>query len=186
MIIFMLLACGDTKENTDASDGSYPVQTSSLSKMEDCETFTDENENVFPKEAATAYASGKYTISGANITGTEKVHLLPTEAWSNENSSKPAWEACEIVWSVIATEETEGTLIVDASYMSGQTTCPDYISDFYDDDFDNTYTLIRNGDGSIVWKYPSGGNIGEGSYTETSMDYLSEPKCENLGNVQTQ
>ena len=188
MIVFMLLACEETKTDTDNPDStdtsSYHIQTSSLDTMEDCETFTD-SDGTYPREAATAYASGLFTVDGSDISGTEKIHLLPTAAWGNEASSQPDWEPCEIIWTVTGTEDPEGVVSVSATYQGGLSTCPEYINEFYDEDFTNTYNIVRNSDGSSIWKYTNGNPIGEGGYTETSLDFLSEPKCENLGNVQT-
>ena len=187
MIVFLLLACGDAKTNDSENNiggDSYHVDTSSLAKIEECEEFTD-NDGTYPREAATAYASGQFDIDGTDISGIEKLHLLPTDAWGNEASSQPDWDPCEIIWTVTGTEGPAGVISVTASYQGGLSTCPEYISGFYDEDFSNTYNLTRNADGSAVWMYSNGTEFGEGSHSDSSLDFLSDPKCENLGNIQT-
>ena len=189
MIIFLLLACGDAKKNDsdnniEPSSDSYHVDISSLTKIEECEEFTD-NDGTYPREAATVYASGQFSIEGSDISGIEKLHLLPTEAWSYAASSQPDWEPCEIIWTIRGTEDPIGVISITASYQGGLTTCPEYISGFYDETFNNTYNITRNADGSAVWMYSNGTEFGEGSYTDSSLDFLSDPKCENLGNIQT-
>ena len=190
MIIFMLFACGESKSN-DPNIGDYPVETSELDALDGCDTFTDTDGSVYPKEAATAYASGLYTISGSELTGTEKIHLIPTDAWSNAGSSQPDWEPCELIWSVIGSEITptsgDYAIAVTATFQPGSSSCPDFVKEAYNSDFSSNYNIARDGSGNATWTYQSSGTtFGEGTYTDTSLNFLSEPVCENLGNVQTQ
>ena len=187
MLFLMIFACSD-KTDTDDIDG---VDTSSLSKIEECETFEDTDGSVYPREAATAYAWGEYIINGSSITGTEKIYLLPTDAWENEVSSQPDWEDCELVWAISA-EEVDPTvgnyaLSVTATFQAGQSTCPDFAIEMYDDDFTSTYNIELADDGTSTWYYASSGNqFGVGTHTATSLNFLSDPVCESIGNVQTQ
>ena len=196
MIIFMLFACGDGKTDSDSdsnsnTDSSYHIQTTDLDILEACETFTDTDGSVYPKEAATAYASGQYTINETELTGTEKIHLIPTAAWANDVSSQPDWEPCEVVWSVVGTEITPTAgnyaISVTGTFMEGASNCPDFVKEAYNQDFSSSYNISLESSGTSVWSYQSSGNtFGEGTHSDTGLTFLSDAVCENLGNVQTQ
>ena len=95
------------------------------------------------------------------------------------------------MWAVSA-EEVDPTvgnyaLSVTATFQAGQSTCPDFTIDMYDDDFTSTYNIELADDGTSTWYYASSGNqFGVGTHSATSLNFLSDPVCESIGNVQTQ
>jgi len=173
------MACGNT-ENKSSDPSSDPSEvTSELSNNLNEDPSCDGYDGI-DIPGGTSYFVGSYTISGSDVSGEERWVILSNDTWEAMDDGGD----CEVVWSMIGSTQDPTNcsacdfgVSVAANIDLSRTTCPEGL---YTDDrqFQVSYSILRSESGDSTWFFnTSGEQFGVGSWSDTSMDFVTEGDC---------
>ena len=178
MHILFFLACG-TADKNDTTD------TSTTSVIDDINTNLTEDASCdgydgTPIPGGTSYFVGAYTINGTDVSGEERWVILSNDTWAQTDDGGD----CEIVWTMIGAVQNPTNcgacdfgLAASGSVDRSRSTCPDELF-AGEENIQVSYSILRSSSGSANWYFASSGNpLGEGTYTETSISFVTEGEC---------
>lgn len=189
MILFMILACGQAEKDTSDTEqtgteqtvvNSDPTDTSSLTKMSECETVTNSDGDEQDLSGATSYFLGSFSIDGTSVSGTETWALLSNDTWA----ATPDGGDCVVVWNVsgsttdpVSCGACDLGLTLMANVDEGLTTCPQGL--WSDDSTQQlAYDVLRASDGTATFYFANSGNtLASGTHSGDNVVYTSDGEC---------
>ena len=145
---------------------------------------------VVPEAAvvANSYFVGVFARADGLWTGKEYWVQYPDAELAETNDWKDVGDdGCLMVWDAEAEEDPE-TLAgacalcdygvdVGAAFNEGESTCHQNFIDVEGVDYVVTYEVEEASDGASTFTYPSGTDLGEGTWDECMVTYVSELNC---------
>ena len=124
---------------------------------------------------AADYFLNTFTISGNQVSGTEKWLLFPNKKLSEKWSSQGIKGSCEVTWNL--TGSLSGELMkLENQFIKSN--CPKEIVNKYTDSGKSiVYMVNKKSNGTASFSFRSGKQVGEGHHQGNSLQFITNRSC---------